>query len=271
MRNCRRLVAFFILFLFSFSISSFAFGGLKNDITTPEAGFSFIVVGDSQDGDDIFKDIIKKINEEKDISFVIHMGDFTDYGTESDYIGYLEQIKDLKVPIYHVIGNHDAYRGGWKNFEKYFGPTYYSFDHMNSHFVCLDNSLNKSFDEKQYKFFLNDLKNNKKKYTFVFMHKPLFDSSDLFEGYLMSNREIVKQLRQDFKRYKVNYAIFGHMHGYLRSEEDGTVYLITGGGGSPLHLPPAFGGFYHYVKITIKDDKIVEKVVRINESYKRKK
>ena len=57
---------------------------------------------------------------------------------------------DLGLPLHQTIGNHDAVNGGWKLFEKYFGPRYYTFDYEGDRFIVLDNSLNGSFDSVQF-------------------------------------------------------------------------------------------------------------------------
>jgi len=40
----------------------------------------------------------------------------------------------------------------------------------------------------------------------------------------------------------------GHQHLYNRSLRDGVLYVITGGGGAPLHtFTEDYGGFMHYI------------------------
>jgi hypothetical protein len=63
----------------------------------------------------------------------------------------------------------------------------------------------------------------------------------------------------------VNYVFAGHIHGYASSKRNGTVYIVSGGGGGPLHLPEDFGGFYHYVKIKVEGENIFDKIVRVYE------
>lgn len=63
------------------------------------------------------------------------------------YPKYLEKISTCGFPMYHIIGNHDHdlkkvgdIESG-KTFESYFGPTNYSFNLGNCHFVMLDNMM----------------------------------------------------------------------------------------------------------------------------------
>ncbi|MBI5700947.1 metallophosphoesterase [Candidatus Saganbacteria bacterium] len=227
--------------------------------------FSFVVFGDNRDGDAVYKKILDKVNSDKTITFSVNTGDFVARGQESEYIKYQKMIKKSKIPIYHVMGNHDGVFGGWKFYKKYFGSDYYSFDHENSHFVVLNNAFKSSFDAKQYNWLISDLKKNKRQHTFVFFHKPTFDVSGFYGDYVMSDRQASETMMALFKKYKVEYVFTGHVHGYARAEREGIIYTITGGGGAPLYLPKNAGGFYHYVKVTVEDDKIADEVVRIND------
>lgn len=240
-----------LLFLFLFAHSSFA--------------FSFVVFGDNQDGDSIFQKIINKVNQEKGVAFAVNTGDLVQNGTESEYLHYKELISQLKMPVHNAMGNHDAVSGGWKIFKKMFGPDYYSFDYEGAHFVILDNSFKASFDSQQFEWLKKDLAATDARQKFVFMHRPTFDPSELYKNYIMSGREIAQQLMQLFIKYKVDYVFAGHIHGYARSERDGVIYLISGGAGAPLYLPPGFGGFHNYIKVEVNNDKISDKVVRIDE------
>jgi predicted phosphodiesterase len=210
--------------------------------------FSFVVFGDNRDGDMIFMDLIKKLNQKKDIAFVVNTGDF------------------LKFKLYHVPGNHDLVENGYKYYKKYIRPQYYySFDYQNSHFVVLNNAFKQSFNAKQFNWLKEDLAATKKENIFVFMHRPTFDPTEIYKGYVMSGRETVKELMKVFKRYKVDYVFAGHLHGYARAEREGVIYVVTGGAGAPLYLPRDFGGFYHYVRIKVEGDNIKDEVLKTYE------
>jgi predicted phosphodiesterase len=234
-------------------------------VATAES-FSFVVFGDNRDGDMIFMDLIKKLNKEKNIAFAVNTGDFVSNGRESEYEKYLKMILNLKVKVYHVPGNHDLVEKGYKYYRKYMRPEYYfSFDHKNSHFLVLNNAFKDSFDAKQFDWLKKDLASTKKENIFVFMHRPTFDPTEIYKGYVMSGRETVKELMKVFKRYEVDYVFAGHLHGYARAERDGVIYVVTGGAGAPLYLPRDVGGFYHYVKIRVEGNKIKDEVLKIYE------
>lgn len=63
------------------------------------------------------------------------------------YSPYIESMSVLNTPFYRVIGNHDmAYRGrtfetSETHFNKHFGPTRYSFNKGNVHYIVINNSF----------------------------------------------------------------------------------------------------------------------------------
>jgi 3',5'-cyclic AMP phosphodiesterase CpdA len=229
-------------------------------------GFSFAVFGDNRDGEETFKLILNKLNADPP-AFAVNTGDFVSRGQKSEYEHYLKLIKGAKFKIYNVMGNHDEVYGGGKWFTKFFGPDYYSFDHENSHFIILNNAFKGDFDKIQYAWMVADLNKNYGKNIFVFFHKPIFDPSETYPNYVMSERKTGQDLMELFKRYKVRYVFTGHIHGYARAEREGVVYIVTAGAGAPLYLPRLLGGFNHYVKITVDNDNIKEEVVKVNEGH----
>ena len=109
----------------------------------------------------------------------------------------------MGVPWYNVIGNHDINQDA-KNrndvnqtFEKYFGPTYYSFDYGSTHFIVLDDidwflnpqrkryQYRGGFGEEQLEFVKNDLASiPKDQFVCMMMHIPIVgvkDRADLYE------------------------------------------------------------------------------------------
>ncbi|MFA6548711.1 MAG: metallophosphoesterase [Candidatus Margulisiibacteriota bacterium] len=228
-------------------------------------GFSFVVFGDNCDGDQVFQDMLNKIEHEGGDAFAVNCGDAVLSGKEGQYKQYLQMVKKFKVEIHQVPGNHDLMRGSAKYFIKYFGPLYYSFDYENSHFVVLNNAFAQSFDAEQFAWLKKDLAANQKAHTFVFLHRPVFDPSEIYSGYVMSGRKVIEELMALFKKHKVEYVFAGHIHGFSQTKRDGINYIVTGGAGSPLRLPRELGGFYNYVRITVDGTKIKDEVKMIYE------
>ena len=230
----------------------------------PQDRFSFVAFGDNQGSDKIFLDLIDKVNQEEHIDLAVHVGDMVINGTTAEFEHYLELVKKLKVKTHHVPGNHDVVLGN-RIFKKYFGPLYYSFDHKNAHFVVINNSFKRSFDAEQFTWLKEDLAKTDKEHIFVFMHRPTFDPSEIYKSYMMSGRKVTEELMRVFEKYKVDYVIAGHLHGYARTKRKGVVYIITGGAGGPLYLPKDFGGFHHYVKIEVNGSRIRDEVIKLYE------
>ena len=225
--------------------------------------FSFAVFGDNRENLKIFSEVLDKLNHDPDITFAVNTGDMVMHGRKAEYERYIQLTKKCKVKIYPVMGNHDAVAGGYKIFAKYFGPNYYSFNYENAHFIVLDNSFRGTFDRRQYDFLISELKANQGKPIFVFFHKPVFDPSEIYPDYIMSERQTAKDLIGIFSKYRVRYVFSGHIHGYGRAERDGVVYIVTAGAGAPLYLPRWMGGFNHFVKVTVEGDKITDQVVKL--------
>ncbi|MFA6169494.1 MAG: metallophosphoesterase [Candidatus Margulisiibacteriota bacterium] len=229
---------------------------------SPAYSFSFAVFGDNQGNDELLTKLIAGWNRDKELDFVVNLGDFTVYGKKAEYQAFLKKTALLKIPIRYVQGNHDGVAGGWRNFEKLIGPAYYAFDHDDCRFIVLNNSFRESFDRGQFNWLKSQLAAAKGKKIFVFMHKPVFDPSEIYKDYVMSGRAVTEELTGLFSKYKVRYVFAGHIHGYAKSERDGVVYIVSGGAGGPLHLPRELGGFYHYVKITVNGDRVTDQVIR---------
>ncbi|MDD5568732.1 MAG: metallophosphoesterase [Candidatus Omnitrophica bacterium] len=234
-------------------------------LSLPCLAFSFAVFGDNQGNSEAFDLLLGKLGKDKALSFVVNVGDFTVYGKEAEYTAYKKKIAQLKIPVYNVLGNHDGIYGGWRIFQKYFGPLYYSFDYENSHFVILNNAFKESFDREEFDWLKKDLAASRARHKFVFMHKPTFDPSEIYKDYVMSGREVTQELVKLFEKYKVDYVLAGHIHGYAKAGRGGVTYIVTAGAGAHLYLPPEFGGFYHYVIITVDGGRIEDRTVRIYE------
>jgi 3',5'-cyclic AMP phosphodiesterase CpdA len=234
-------------------------------IATTAHSFSFAVYGDRQGNSEVFSQLIQKLNADKSLSFAVSNGDFAVNGRPATYSEYSRQLKKIKIPVYQVLGNHDAVGGGRSRFKKYFGPAYYSFEKNGVLFVVLNNAFKGDFDTEQLAWLKKQLAGSGARYKFVFMHRPVFDPGEIIKDNLMSGRAITEELQSLFEKYRVNYVFAGHIHSYARQEKNGVVYLVTGGAGGRLHLPPEFGGFYHYVKVTVTDTGISDKIVRLYE------
>jgi predicted phosphodiesterase len=230
---------------------------LKTNYPNPDA-FSFAVMGDSRGGDQTFKSIIEMLNKTQPL-FAVNCGDLVNNGKRAEYRHFKDLISRFKYPFFFTVGNHDVLWWGRMVYEEYFGPTYYSFNYRQAHFIFLDNALGR-IDDHQFRWLENDLRNNTKTYTFMFMHLPPFDPRpDMY--YAMNSQLNAQRLMDLAAAYKVNRVFCGHIHEFLREERDGVVYIITGGAGAELRAPEAF---FHYFLVTVGGEGIVEELVKLH-------
>jgi hypothetical protein len=146
---------------------------------------------------------------------------------------YERAVHRIGIPCFQVLGNHDvdvASRTDEQSaltFERYFGPTYYSFNRGEIHYVVLDDifwfgGYIGYLDQMQLDWLRADLSLVERGGTVVvFMHIPPFNEYHLQQGRreplrttAVTNLELLYRLLEPFNAY----IICGHMHEseYLR-------------------------------------------------------
>ncbi len=226
--------------------------------------FSFVVLGDSFGGEEIYNKLLDKIGQDKSIDFVVHLGDFVGQGKKAEYEKYINFISAKGLKIYHVPGNHDLYKGGGINFQDFIGPFYYAFEHKGAKFIFLNNAFDKSFTVRQFDWLKEELRNNREKAIFVFLHRPLFDPQGFYSEHFLQPEAIRQELLALFDKYNVKYVFSGHFHGFLRAQRKNTNYIVSGGAGSYLLMPEFLGGYYHYIKLTVQEKTIADEIIKID-------
>lgn len=88
--------------------------------------FTFAMISDTQRGYDETKDAEKAINA-GDIDFVVHGGDFTDFGATREFVWQRDILSNLEMPYISVIGNHDCVATGIDAYKAIFGKLDYTF------------------------------------------------------------------------------------------------------------------------------------------------
>ena len=119
----------------------------------------FIAMGDSQRWYDETVDFVNAVNERDDIDFVVHGGDFSDFGLTDEFLWQRDIMNKLKVPYVGLIGNHDCLGTGEDAFRQIFGDTNFSFIAGGVKFVCL-NSDAMEYDIRNRSLILTILKDN---------------------------------------------------------------------------------------------------------------
>ncbi|GAB6122608.1 calcineurin-like phosphoesterase C-terminal domain-containing protein [Dysgonomonas termitidis] len=164
----------------------------------PEVYSSFIF-GDSQTYSEqeveyFTKGIVNEAKERSGLSFGITLGDLVGDNLNL-HLSYKKAIKQMGLPWYNVIGNHDMNYDAKEDifsdetFESNFGPANYSFNYGKVHYIVLDDILYPNpvtgkeymggLREDQLKFIENDLKFVRPDQLIIIsMHIPLLDRRD---------------------------------------------------------------------------------------------
>ncbi|MES2691442.1 MAG: metallophosphoesterase [Bacteroidota bacterium] len=87
---------------------------------------TFIVTGDTHLDYENTKRMVKLVNNDKRVDFVIHVGDLTDHGLLKEYEWKTAILQQLNVPYLVAIGNHDIVSRGEDVYKHMYGPTNFS-------------------------------------------------------------------------------------------------------------------------------------------------
>jgi predicted MPP superfamily phosphohydrolase len=204
-------------------------GGLK--LPVKQGSIKFAVIGDTGTGDNHQLAVAKQLNAMRakfPFEFVVMVGDNL-YGGNSpkDYdnkfaIPY-KPLLDGGVKFYAALGNHDDPS---ERFYKPFnmnGERYYTFKPADGvRFFALDSNY---MDDKQLKWFEDQLKMSGSEWKIAFFHHPPYSSGETHG----SDEALRTQLEPLFVQYGVNVVLTGHEHFYERIKpQKGIAYFITG-------------------------------------------
>jgi hypothetical protein len=222
--------------------------------------FSFVALGDTRTNYQPHQSVISRaVMLSPD--FFLHTGDFVEDGSvAAQWDTFFEIEQDLlrQSPLFGALGGHE------KNDANYFdafhlpgNEHWYSFDYGDAHFIALqvDHYADYTPGSPQYAWLENDLANTDRLWKFVFFHNPPYSSGS--HGSDLAVRDALGPL---FTQHNVDLVFNGHDHDYERSVVTDVVYIVTGGGGAPLHgqansnpYSVHFASTYHCVSITINN------------------
>lgn len=233
--------------------------------------FEFVVIGDTRprfhsEDFQVFGGLIRKINEVKP-AFVINLGDLIyGYGMRKgkQWDRYQAAVKTFTVPYYQLPGNHDTFsKEARRVYARRFGKFYESFDYGGCHFVLLDTCEETRWGymgQGELDWLRADLRGNKLRPVFVFLHFPLWEPERIKPAYHEFWRDTLHPL---FRESGVTGVFGGHYHCYGPTRTiDGIRYFVTGGGGAELR--PDYrkaGGEHHFLRVKVTDDTFDLRVV----------
>jgi len=205
--------------------------------------FSFLIISDTQIAYDELEAFVKHANQipQDSVAFVLHGGDFTDYGANFEYNLYYDDIKKLKFPVIGTIGNHDMLGNGRGIFNRYFGPEDFSFNYGNTTFIVFNsNSREVAFDGNipDLDWLKTETQRAAKKKNIIYLSHIAPISLDFDQ----TKAEPMARLLSTTANSRL--SIHGHSHSFDYSEffDDGFPYLVA-----PTLLKRS------YVKVNVAD------------------
>ncbi len=121
-------------------------------------------------------------------------------------------IADLKVrDIHYLPGEHDASLDHGAAYQEFFGPTHYSFDYQDVHFIALDNVSDPAarIGDEQLAWLKADLARLAKDAPIVVLtHRPLFDLAPQWDWATRDGSQVIDVLMP----YQNVTVFYGHIH-----------------------------------------------------------
>jgi hypothetical protein len=248
---------------------------LESEVSTlqtankPETPFGFVVISDTQKNPAVVASVAKAAWDLRP-NFAVISGDLVDTGNSK--LQWTEQffapMRPLveRVPFYPVLGNHEGNTDYYYKYMSLPDPEYfYTFSYGNTQFFMLDTNRDVRPGTEQYEWLGRELAASKARWKICVHHQPPYSSDDDYGNDW--KRPIKRATLGDVKskplvelydKHAVDIVWCGHIHSYERTwlirggkpvEKDGTLYMITGGGGGPLETPgPYRPGFQRHVK-----------------------
>ncbi len=187
--------------------------------------FKFAWITDTHVGihftDPYYQKILTDIkNCDKDLDFILHSGDLTEHGYNSQLKTAYNYLEQTELPYYVSIGNHDTKwsESGLTRYKELFGELYYSFDHKGFHFINLNNAITLRgaggyFNPAQIEWLKNDL---------AAMEDP--NTPVIVMYHIPSSRDAVPnhwEITNILKDYRIVMIFTGHGHNNRLYDFDG--------------------------------------------------
>lgn len=222
--------------------------------------FQFAVVSDRTGGHRarIFSQAVDQLNLLQP-EFVVSVGDLIEGSTQdtvkvaAEWREFQSYVHRLKMPFFYLPGNHDISNAPMEQlWREKFGRRYYHFVYRNVLFLMLDSEdppgrAPGAISAEQVAYARKALEENRGvRWTFVFVHQPLWDDPSIDKnGWGSLEAQLADR----------KYTVFaGHIHMYKKFVRQGASYyqLATTGGASKLR-GINYGEFDEIAWVTMKD------------------
>jgi len=233
----------------------------------------FAFLADSKNSP-IFQQLVRALNRDSSLTFAIIGGDLVLYPDKDTFKSFLRQRRKLEIPSLTLPGNHDVAFESMELYYHIFGRMYYSFVLGETKFILLDDSNEEGLGPEQEAWLKKELEDSQHyQHRLVFMHVPLWDPRDkpgirVRYAHSLKNPEAARRLEDLFLKYKVTVLFASHIHAYYKEQPRGLATIISGGAGAELVGKDPAHTFYHYVRVTVDEEKVKSEVVRIEQQSK---
>lgn len=218
-----------------------------------ETPFTFGILGDTQGNPKVCKRLSDQLWMQRP-NFTIIPGDLVDSGPNKqqwveEFFPGMQPLSS-RVAFFPTIGNHEQNAAHYYNYVSVPAPEYYyTFRYGNAQFFMVDSNKEVGPDSEQYKWLESQLAQSDATWKFVSYHHPSYSSDeddygDMWKGERSEyGDKRIRALVPLYDRYGVDIVWNGHIHSYERTwpmkaekvqEQDGTIYMVTGGAGGNL-------------------------------------
>ena len=234
----------------------------------PGTPFAFAVISDTQ-GNPAVSGVLAEMAWSQRPNFLLHPGDLVDTGGIKDqwvnhFFASMEPLIS-RVPFYPVLGNHEQNAANYYNYVSVPAPEYfYTFTYGNARFFMVDTNKKCDPGSEQYQWLAQQLAASKDHWKILCHHHPAYTTDEDDYGKLWKTNKgtrgdlNARHLAHLAHQHGVDIVWNGHIHSYERTwpinhdkpvEKDGSIHLITGGGGGNLETAGPFRApFTHIVR-----------------------
>lgn len=200
---------------------------------SPDHPLTFAFLADTHDGLDQWKRIVASLNARTDLEFVVHGGDFTDFGSQQEYRWAFDVYTKLRVPFLMVAGNHDGLANGPRLWAKMFGAEDFVVRYAGVRFVFFNVNTQEFGHPLDLDWLANLPSDPGDVTTFVVAHQPPLSPPDIEMDVATAYWQALEAIGTRAYFYGHLHDLFGHRQTHdiafakVETAMDGAYYVVT--------------------------------------------